>query len=153
MSIKRGRAVRKTDFLWITAMLAACFVASTLGRPALADNEDPNSVRAPFTKVDSDGYTTTVRAPLTKVDTTQAGTNTRVRAPFCKVDKNEVTGDKRVRAPFVKIDRVGDQVHIRAPFVNKWMSAEEYDRKHAQEIEEERQEELDDQRRKREKDD
>lgn len=153
MSIKWGRAVRKTDFLWTTAMLAACSVASTPGQPALADNEDPNSVRAPFTKVDSDGYTTTVRAPLTKVDTTQAGTNTRVRAPFCKVDKNAVTGDKRVRAPFVKIDRVGDQVHIRAPFVNKWMSAEEYDRKHAQEIEEQRQEELDDQLRKREKDD
>lgn len=153
MSIKCGRAVRKTGFLWTAAMLATCFVAPMPGRPALADNEDPNSVRAPFTKVDSDGYTTTVRAPLTKVDTTQAGTNTRVRAPFCKVDKNEVTGDKRVRAPFVKIDRVGDQVHIRAPFVNKWMSAEEYDRKHAQEIEEERQEELDDQRRKSEKND
>jgi len=153
MSIEFRRAILKIDHPWTTAVLATFFVAAVSGPPALADNNDPNSVRAPFTKVDSDGYTTTVRAPLTKVDTSQAGTTTRVRAPFCKVDKNEVTGDKRVRAPFVKIDRVGDQVHIRAPFVNKWMSAEEYDRKHAQEIEEERQEELDDQRRKRENDD
>jgi hypothetical protein len=129
-------------------------------RPALANDatSDPSSlgnerssVRAPFTKVDTDpsSATTRVRAPFTKVDTNPSATTTRVRAPFVKVDEDASAGTKKVRAPFVKIDRVGDQVHVRAPFVDKWVSAEEYDKEQARKLAKKEQEDRKDAQKKR----
>ena len=71
----------------------------------------------------------TVKAPFTKVVKDGSGNET-VKAPFVKVQES-ANGDRVVKAPFVKVEHVGGKVHIKAPFVNKWMTEEEYQAKHA----------------------
>jgi len=134
------RITRKMITVGCVSLLLVIAVTQSVS----ADNEATPQL------ADKVGETKKVRAPFVKVDT-DGDSTTKVRAPFVKVDTDGSNGAKKVRAPFVKIDRVGDQVHVRAPFVNKWMSAEEYDRKKQQEQEEERQKELKEQSKDQEK--
>lgn len=110
--------------------------------PASPPPAEKTTVKAPFTHVNTDSQgTTTVKAPLVKVQSNQSAGSTKVHAPLVKVDSDKSAGTvkvrapfvkvdsegqhtKTVRAPFVKVDRVGDMVHIRAPFVDKWKKAE-----------------------------
>lgn len=87
------------------------------------------SVKAPFTKVEtSQTGSKTVKAPFTRVETDATGTKTTVKAPLVEVETDNA-GHKRIRVPFVKIDLEGDKLHIRAPFVDKWTDADTKDQK------------------------
>ncbi len=74
--------------------------------------------------MDSARADTNVKAPGVRVQT--RGWATRVKAPFVRVDKRGGYRT-RVRAPFTRVDRVGNRVHVKAPFVNIWKNANDRD--------------------------
>lgn len=84
--------------------------------------------KAPLTKIEKDGQGyEKVKAPFTKVQKDADGNET-VKAPFVKV-KHDANGNRTVKAPFTKIEHIDGKVHIRAPFVNKWMTEAEWQAK------------------------
>ena len=84
--------------------------------------------KAPLTKVEKDGQGyEKVKAPFTKV-VKDADGNETVKAPFVTV-KQDANGNRVVKAPFTKVEHINGKVHIKAPFVNKWMTEEEWQAK------------------------